>query len=107
SLTAADYERLAVHLEELELPFRFKIEVARKPIEHIYFPEDGLISVVAHGGGGHDIEVGLIGFDGMSGAAVLLGAESSPNSLHMQIAGRGKRLPVKKFLEVMRECPRA
>jgi CRP-like cAMP-binding protein len=105
SLSAADYEQLGSHLEAVELPFRFNLEVARRPIEYVYFPEDGVVSVVTHGGGTDEIEVGLIGFDGMSGSAVLLGARKSTNSLHVQVAGRGKRISAEYLREAAEKSP--
>ena len=38
------------------------------------------------------VEVGLIGCEGMSGVAVVLGNHQSPNSTYMQIAGAGHRI---------------
>jgi len=102
SLPPCDYERLCPHLEDVELPFRFNLEVPRRRIEHVYFPIDGLVSVVTSCAGPLEIEVGLIGFDGMSGSAVLLGTDRSPNSLHMQIAGRGKRIATEHLLEAVK-----
>jgi CRP-like cAMP-binding protein len=101
SLPPAEFELLGAQLQAVELPFRFNLEVAGRPIDYIYFPEDGLVSVVTHGGGTHRIEVGLIGFDGMSGSAVLLGARRSTNSLHMQVGGIGKRIAAAHLREAV------
>jgi CRP-like cAMP-binding protein len=105
SLTPADYGLIGAHLEHVELPFRYPLEAPHRPIEYVYFPEAGLVSVVAQGGRDHDIEVGVIGFDGMTGTSVLLGADRTPNSLYMQIAGRGKRIAVDRLIQAVAASP--
>src|SRR5215207_8126333 len=63
-----------------------------EPIEHIHFPEHGIASVVANTSEGRRIEVGIYGRDGMSGTAVLLGAEQTPHENFIQVAGSVLRL---------------
>ena len=38
------------------------------------------------------VEVGLIGCEGMSGVAIVLGNHQSPNETYMQVAGAGQRM---------------
>lgn len=85
---------MSEHLEPVDLPFRLSLEAPKRPIQHVYFPEDGLVSVVAMGARDQTIEVGIIGRDGMTGSAVLLGTDRTPYSCHMQIAGYGTRVAV-------------
>jgi CRP-like cAMP-binding protein len=94
SLDPADLALLAPHLEQIELPFRFQIEQPHKPISHVYFPQDGIVSVVATGPREHSIEVGIIGRDGISGHAVIMGTDRAANSTFVQIAGKGVRIRV-------------
>ncbi|MEI9430310.1 Crp/Fnr family transcriptional regulator, partial [Mesorhizobium sp. Cs1299R1N3] len=44
--------------------------------------------------GGRQSEVGLIGHDGMTGIAVVLGQDRSPNETYIQVASNGWCLPV-------------
>ncbi|TIV75334.1 MAG: Crp/Fnr family transcriptional regulator, partial [Mesorhizobium sp.] len=53
------------------------MEVAHQPIKNVYFPERGIASVVATMTGGRQGEVGIVGYDGMKGIAVILGKEST------------------------------
>jgi CRP-like cAMP-binding protein len=92
-LMVEDRQLLAAHLEPIDLPLRFQIELPNRPIEYAYFPTDGLMSVVAMGDRNHQIEVGIIGCDGMSGHSVIMGSKQSPNSVYMQVAGCGLRIP--------------
>ena len=91
-LSAADFALLDANLTVVDLTLRKKIEVAKRPIEHIYFPDSGIISVVANGGNKRSIEVGLIGREGMSGIAVVMGTDRSPHDSFVQGAGRGRRI---------------
>ncbi|MBZ9777287.1 Crp/Fnr family transcriptional regulator, partial [Mesorhizobium sp. CO1-1-8] len=71
-----------------------RLEIAYQPIEHVYFPETGIASVVAAMTGGRQSEVGIIGHDGMTGIAVVLGQDRSPNETYIQLASNGWCLPV-------------
>jgi hypothetical protein len=46
-------------------------------------------------------EVGLIGYEGMSGTAVVLGGDQSPRSGCVQIAGEGQRIAAKNLRGAM------
>jgi len=103
SLMPSDAALLAPHLERIELPFRFSLETAQKPITHVYFPLDGVVSVVATGPREHSIEVGIIGRDGMSGHAVLMGTDRAPNATFVQIAGHGVRIKTEMLKAMVRQ----
>lgn len=92
SLDASDVALLAPHLEPIDLPFRFQVELPHKPINYVYFPQDGIVSVVATGPREHSIEVGIIGRDGFAGHAVTMGDNRSANTTFVQLAGRGLRI---------------
>lgn len=57
-LSEADFELLEPHLEAVDLPLRKPLEISRRPIEHVYFLESGIASVVANGDNKRSIEVG-------------------------------------------------
>jgi len=90
NLADSDRALLEPHLEPVKLTFRRVIEVRNKPVKHAYFPDDGIISVVANGREGLEVEVGIIGFDGMTAQSVIMGTDRSPNSTFVQIAGGGR-----------------
>ncbi|MDQ3140370.1 MAG: Crp/Fnr family transcriptional regulator, partial [Pseudomonadota bacterium] len=69
----------------VELERRAVLFEAGQRIDHIYFLEAGVASIVSHEDGGEPIEVGLFGREGVSGIPVLLGAESSPHQCFMQV----------------------
>lgn len=91
-LNSSDFELLAPRLEPVELPRLFQLETPHKPISHAYFLLDGIASVVATIPRDHRIEVGIIGRDGTTGHAVVLGSDRTANSTFIQVAGRGLRI---------------
>jgi CRP-like cAMP-binding protein len=91
-LSASDSALLEPYLTRIDLPVRKRLEGSGKPIEYVYFPESGFASVVADGHGDRGIEVGLIGREGMTGMAVVMGTDRTPNETFMQHAGAGRRI---------------
>ena len=87
-LSGADLRLLQPHLEPVDLPLRKVLERRGKPIKAIYFPDSGFASVVANGDS-RPIEVGLIGREGMTGLAVVLGSDRNFNEVYMQAPGQG------------------
>ena len=69
------------------------IEVPNKPITHAYFVETGVVSVVAVNAEDHRIEVGVIGYEGMTGVPLIMGDDRAQHSTYMQIGGSGHRIP--------------
>jgi CRP-like cAMP-binding protein len=68
-----------------------------QPIRHVYFPDDGFISLAAQEEGEHALEVGLVGREGMLGMQLSLGIAAVP--LHAKVRGEGtaQRMEVASF----------
>lgn len=93
TLLSSDSDLMRPLLSAVPLPLRYELEQPGRPIRYAYFVDEGIASVVAVANSKR-IEVGLIGREGMSGLAVLLGASRSPHSTYMQVGGRGRRIAV-------------
>jgi CRP-like cAMP-binding protein len=91
-LSGKDRALLNPHLDAVALPLGKCLESASKLIEHIFFIDSGFASVVANGQGDRSIELGLIGREGVTGMAVILGSDRSPNATIVQCAGTGRRI---------------
>jgi CRP-like cAMP-binding protein len=63
-----------------------------EPIEHVYFPNDGLISLLVVMKDETLREIGHIGHEGMLGAAVALGMKTAQNRALIQMPGSAMRL---------------
>ena len=92
AMSAADRALLLPHLQPVAMPLLTDLERPNRQIGTVYFMEAGIASVVAVQPDATKIEVGLIGREGMSGIAVILGSDRSPHSTYIQIAGEGLRI---------------
>jgi CRP-like cAMP-binding protein len=97
TLAPSDFGLLEPHLKTVDLPVRFRVEVRGAPIDHVYFVESGVVSVVANGLGKREIEVGIIGFEGMTGLSVIMGEANAANESFVQIAGSGQRISARRL----------
>src|SRR5215213_2558068 len=102
AMPPADREMLQAHLTLVELPVRTMLEQPLKPIESVYFITDAIASVVAKYPD-KDIEIGLVGCEGMTGTAILLGAASSSHSTYIQVAGQSQKISSDKFRQCLNE----
>jgi CRP-like cAMP-binding protein len=100
-MSLEDWALLAPHLEMVTLKERQVVEVPGKPVTHVYFVENGVVSVVAVNEEDRRIEVGVIGKEGMTGVALVMGDDRAQHSAYLQIGGNGRRMPAAAFLEAM------
>ncbi len=92
SLSPEDLARLQSKLQPVDLPQGQIIYEASVPIDHVYFIDEGMISVVSVMHNGDSIEVGTIGREGMIGKWVMLGADSVPYRHIVQVAAKARRM---------------
>jgi CRP-like cAMP-binding protein len=98
--------RLLPHLETVALGLKDIVYAANEPIEHVYFPINGMISMVSLMEDGQAVEVGTIGNEGMVGLPVFLGAESTPGQAFSQVPGEALRMTAEAFTqEVLPQGP--
>ncbi len=103
SLTSDAFARIQPDLVAMDLPLRKQLETAGAQIQHVYFPSSGLASVVARSRSLQQIEVGLIGREGMTGLSLALGEGCARHSAYMQLAGEGWRLGAQEFTQAIQE----
>lgn len=66
---------------------------------HVYFPNDCMVSLLAVADGGGELEVGLVGAEGMVGVALALGVSHSPIKALVQGAGSAMRASAARFAD--------
>jgi CRP-like cAMP-binding protein len=92
ALTAREHERLSRDLEHVSLSSGEVLCHPDEPIEHVYFPNRGTVSIVSSFEDGMSVEVGMVGNEGMFGVCVFLGSISTPLLAQVQIPGDGYRM---------------
>lgn len=96
ALDRANFELIAPHLEPVEMKRHFTIAEPRKTLEHVYFPESGIGSVLAVSPG-KTSEAGMFGREGFVPTATIIGDNVVPYLIQMHVPGHGYRVPVGKM----------
>ncbi len=78
---------------------------ADSALDHIFFPDIGVVSVVAVYSDGSIIEMATIGREGCTAVQAILGAKTSSVRLLVQIPGRATRMSRAAFTRAMGSMP--
>ena len=93
ALPEADYRRLEPHLEPMPLPFGDAISEPGARITHVFFPTEGVVSLVNELEDGNSAEIAVTGNEGLVEISLLLGgATAPPRRAVVQSAGHAYRL---------------
>lgn len=104
-MTSDDFGRMQPHLQIVDLPLKYVLIEPDVSVMHLYFLESGISSTTLKGAAGH-VEVGLAGWEGLSGAVpVLLGNDRIPHDTFMQLAGQGLRIRTEALRAAVEESP--
>ena len=92
ALPPEEYGRLLPHLESVPLPLMGVLHEGGETIRHVYFPDDGLISLLVVMDDETVREIGVIGNEGMLGTALALGMKTATTRALVQLPGTAMRL---------------
>jgi CRP-like cAMP-binding protein len=96
-LSDDDYERLRPHLSHVVFDYKKSLYEASRPIDHVYFPIDGVASLVLTTAEGASAEVGTIGNEGLVGLPICLGDRDAPSSVYVQVPGTALAMDARLF----------
>lgn len=102
-MSADDFVRLEPYLENVFLELRAPLENAGQKIESVYFLESGIASIVARTSSAAESEVGIIGFEGMTGSALIMGDNQAILDCYVQSTSEAIRMPVAPFVEALED----
>lgn len=105
SVPANEYELISPHLEYVELPHHEILHEAGEKIEHAYFLDEGLASLVVLTSDGRSVEVAIVGREGVVGTPLAVGLHRGPYRSIMQISGKGHRIQSDVLEDTMRRAP--
>ncbi len=105
ALPPDESQRLQPYLEPVVLRSRQVLHFKRVPIGHLYFIEEGLVSVLADTGGTEVTEVWLIGQEGVVGLPIILGGIPSPYRRVVQVKGHALRIATDEIRLAMQQRP--
>ena len=98
SLTGAEARRIRDAFESVSLQPNDLLHEVDAPIEHVWFPRSGVISMVNVMDDEVVVEVATVGREGMLGVSVLLGADRTASRGLCQVAAEALRIETDRFL---------
>ena len=105
ALPAGNLKRLMPDIEHIRCTREMVLLDADSSLDHIFFPDSGVVSVLAVYGDGSAIEMATIGREGCTGVQAALGAKSSAARLLVQIPGSAAKMSRKAFVGAMETMP--
>jgi CRP-like cAMP-binding protein len=94
ALPNSEYQRLLPHLEIVQLSVGEILYQSYETIKYVYFPHQGMISLVAIMENGTTTEIGIVGKEGVIGISTILGSDFSIHCAMVQIAGSASRIKI-------------
>jgi len=92
ALPKKEYLRLLPELEQVPLTFGDVLYEPGDAISHVYFPDNGIISLLSRVESRKLLEVGIVGSEGVAGLPAVLGLRPSLNRGLVQSGGTAKRM---------------
>ena len=92
ALPQADLDQFFPDLEPVSLSLRQILCQVNSPFEHVYFIENGVASVLTTLANGTNVEVGMIGREGIAGLPAALGGAISDQLIIVQAPGPALRM---------------
>ena len=86
------FRSIARFLVPVDLPLGTVLSLPHQPVEQVYFPVSGMVSVDALTDKGESVEVGMIGREGVAGSWALLGQPQMGHAVIVQGAGAAFRI---------------
>src|SRR6202166_592584 len=105
ALPSRDLKRLTPELEQIRCQREQVLMDADSSLHHVFFPDSGVVSVVAVYADGSIIEMATIGREGCTGMQAIFGARSSSVRLLVQIPGSATRMSRAAFTRAMESMP--
>jgi CRP-like cAMP-binding protein len=92
ALPAAEFARLAAHLQPVTLPLGEMLYEPGAQLQHAYFPVSAIVSLHYVMESGASASVAAVGNEGMVGVSLYMGGDTTPSSAVVQTAGDAYRL---------------
>jgi CRP-like cAMP-binding protein len=104
-LPSRDLKRLLPELEQIRCQRGQVLMDADSPLDHVFFPESGVVSVVAVYANGSVIEMATVGKEGFTSVLAVFDAKRSSSRLLVQIPGSATKMSREAFTRAMESMP--
>jgi CRP-like cAMP-binding protein len=105
ALPSSDLKQLMPELEHIHCQREQVLVDADSPLDHVFFPDSGVVSAVAVYADGSIIEMATIGREGCTAVQAAVGAKSSSVRLLVQIPGDARKMSRAAFTRAMGSMP--
>src|SRR5256885_9243995 len=105
ALPSRDLKQLLPQLTRIPCRREQVLTDADSSLDHVYFPDSGVVSVMAVYSDGATIEMATIGREGCTGVQAVFGAKSSSARFFVQIPGSAARMSRSTFTRAMGSMP--
>jgi CRP-like cAMP-binding protein len=105
ALRPADLQALGADFETVELKFKDSLHEPGDPTPFVYFPNDGVVSLLTVLENGMAVELGHVGREGMVDISVFLGLEASESRIVIQVPGSAQRMDSVRFRKHVEALP--
>src|SRR5271157_5908113 len=105
ALPARNLQQLMPELEQIRCQRGQVLMDADSLLHHVFFPDSGVVSVVAVYADGSIIEMATIGREGCTGIQAIFGAKSTSVRLLVQIPGSATKMSRAAFIRFMESMP--
>src|SRR6202162_6165082 len=99
ALPAAEFARLAPHLELVPMLLGETLYEPGGQLQHAYFPTSAIVSLHYILESGSSAEIAGVGNEGILGISLFMGGNTTPSSAVVQTGGHGYRLSGKVLME--------
>jgi CRP-like cAMP-binding protein len=106
SIPGPEFHALRPFLQQIRFAAHRVVYEPGGKLQFAYFPNGGLISLIAMASDGRSIETGLVGREGVVGLASAVGFARSPLRQVAQITSDGFRIAIEPLKNVLRSAPR-
>jgi CRP-like cAMP-binding protein len=105
ALPSRNLKRLMPELENISCHRAQILMNADSSLDHLFFPDSGVVSVVAVYTDGSIIEMATVGREGFTGVQAIFGAKRSSVQLLVQIPGSAAKISRAAFTRAMQSMP--
>ena len=104
ALPEAEINFLQPYLESVSFTPGHIVHQAGDTIRYVYFPNNGMVSLLSVTEQGQTVEVGFTGSEGMVGLPILLGQTEMPYQAMVQVKAECLRVETKHILKLFKQC---
>lgn len=93
------WQRLAPHIEEIDMPLGLVLSQSGIKLPYLYFPINAIVSLLYNLENGSSAEIAVVGNEGCVGVSLFMGGNSTLTTAVVQSAGKSYRIKSNVIME--------